>query len=556
MQTPAPIAVQLVGGVGEMGHHHAVLDLGEDSFLLDCGVLAPGPEDPGVDRIVPSLEPALRRWREGRLRGLLLTHGHRDHVGAVADLLEVIPELPVFGTGLSLALAIRGGSPTADLRTVRAGRSIQLGGTRVTWLGVTHSVPSACSVALENGCGRVVHSGDFRIQAEPLLGEPTDRAGLAALGAAGVDLALVDSTNAGQPGRTLPELQVAENLATRIRDVDGRVVVSTFSSHVERVVGCLRAAREVGRRLAVYGRSIERVTAEAAAQGVLCLKKGELLSVDEVMRLPPQQAMLVVTGSQGEFRAPLARIGRGEDPRLRLGPGDFVGWSARVIPGNERAVGTIVERLVQMGVEVHPPWSPDLRIHTSGHGHAEEVDEWLSWVRPRFVLPVHGQHWHLAQNRRELARRGHQVLRAVTGQRLELWPAHGQSRTSDAQAGEALYVVGGDRWPVSEPALRQRRRLGREGAATVVVPWDGRRIGSPGVVTLGVFSAATRSRMEAELAREMEAELGNRSWGDAEELREAARLTLRWAVKRRTGTRVVSEARIGPWPDMVENVEA
>lgn len=556
MKSSAPICIELVGGVGEMGHHHAVLDLGEDSFLLDCGVLAPGPEDPGVDRIVPPLEPALRRWRAGRLRGLLLTHGHRDHVGAVADLLEAIPELPVYGTAFSLALALRRGGSSADLRTVRPGEPIALGATRVSWLRVTHSIPSASSVALESEAGRVVHSGDFRIQPDPLLGAPTDRVGLEALGDAGVDLALVDSTNAGLPGSTRAEAEVAANLAERIRSVPGLVVVTTFSSHVERVVGCLQAASAVGRRLAVYGRSIERVVAEAVSAGVLRLKKGDLLSVDQVMKLPAHQAMVVLTGTQGEFRAPLARIGRREDPRLKLGPGDFVGWSARVIPGSERAVGTIVERLVQAGVDVHAPWSAGPPIHTSGHGHADEVASWLSWVRPRFVLPVHGQHWHLEQNRRELERSGHQVLRAVTGQRLHLWPDDRRSETEDADLAEAAWVVGQGPWPASEPALRQRRRLAWEGAATVVMPWDGRRIGLPAVVTLGVFAVAGRLALETAIARELQTELSDRAWSDPDALREAARLSLRWAIKRRTGTRVVTEARVVPARDMVENAKA
>ena len=556
MSSQAPLVVELIGGVGEMGQHHAVVDLGPDSFLLDCGVLAPGPEDPGVDRIVPTLEPALRRWREGRLRGLLLTHGHRDHVGAVPDLLEVIPELPVFGTDLSLALALRGRTQGRDVRTVRPGVSVQLGEASATWLGVTHSVPSSCSVALSAPSGRVVHSGDFRIQQDPLLGRPTDCEGLAALGELGVDLALVDSTNAGLPGRTLGERQVSANLADRIRDVPGRVVITTFSSHVERVVGCIHAAERVGRRVAVYGRSIERVVAEAEAHGVLRLKKGRLLGVDQVMALPPNEAMLVVTGTQGEFRAPLARMGRGEDPRVRLGPGDFVGWSARVIPGCERAVGIVVERLVQAGVDVHVPWAPGPQIHTSGHGHSEEVEQWLSWVRPRWVLPVHGQHWHLQQNRRARQSHGHRVLRGQTGTRIEVWPESGRVETPDSGLAESLHVVGGGRWPASEPALRQRRKLGWEGAATVVIPWDGARIGAPVVATLGVFGVASRFDIEDRIAGELAIELGARGWNRADELREAGRLALRWAIKRRTGTRVVTEARVGRPPDMVENVEA
>jgi ribonuclease J len=561
------IVVEPVGGLTEMGHHHLLLDLAEDSFVLDCGALASGPEDPGVERIVAPLEPALRRYEAGRLRGLLLTHAHRDHIGAVADLLNVAPDLPVYGTDFTLALvrrhleATRFSRGTPSLRTVKQGSEVLVGETRLRWLRVTHSIPSASSLALSSPAGVVVHSGDFRLQERPLLGAPSDEDGLRALGDVGVDLALVDSTNAGLPGSTRPEWEVVDHLVDRIADVRGRVVVTTFSSHVERIAACIEVGARTGRQVAVYGRSVERVVAEARHVGLLPLKKYPLRDVQEVMALPPDQGLLVVTGTQGEFRAPLARMARGEDPRVRLGPGDLVAWSARVIPGQERAVGVVVERLLAAGVEVHPPWAPGPALHGSGHGHADEVRRWLSWVRPRFVLPVHGQRWHVDQARRTLAsiEHGPELLAATSGERLEIEPDSGAVQRGPGAGGEAIVVVGGGRWSASEPSLRQRRRLGLDGAATVVVPWDGRRTGPPQVVTLGIFAQNEREAVERKLEEEVAAELSvlqERLVG--KQLQDEAGWALRRAIKRRTGTRVVVEARLSPIspPVVVENDKA
>lgn len=542
----APIVVEPVGGLGEMGHHHLVLDLGPDSFLVDCGMLFAPASDPGVDHIAPSPEPALARARDGRLRGLILTHGHLDHLGAVPELLSHLPGLPVYATPWTLALLRRRldrGEPpqpaALEARVVQPGETVRIGDTDVSWLRVTHSLPEACSVVFRNDAGCVVHSGDFRIQEDPLLGPPSDAGGLRAAGEAGVDLALVDSTSSAGDGRTLPEREVAANLAAEAGDAEGAVVVTSFSSHVERMWACLLAARATGRRLAVYGRSAEETARLAIERGLLPATSGELLTLDELARTPKSKLLVFVTGSQGEWRAPLARIARGEDRRLSLGPGDRVIWSARVIPGGERTVGALLNSFVEAGVDVVPPWGPRAAgLHTSGHGRREEVAAWLSWVRPRHIVPVHGEPWHLVRHQ-EVLEEGHRHVHALrSGQRLSLDPSTDQVEIEDAEAGKQIWIAeGGVRFPEGDGGLRTRRKMGTTGALTAVVPWsEGRLAGTPVVVVLGLVPLGDTPALERSLAEGLVSELS--SWdpvqGDATE---RVRLALRALVRRAVGTK-------------------
>ncbi|MCP4872665.1 MAG: ribonuclease J [Proteobacteria bacterium] len=555
------IIVEPIGGVGEMGHHHLALDLGPDSFLFDCGALFPGPDDPGIDRICPPFDAASRRWNEGRLRALILTHGHLDHIGSVADLMQALPELSVYGTAFTLALLRRQlrerQLSQAMLRGVVQGESVPIGEATLIWHRVTHSLPSCSSVSVESPHGTVVHSGDFRIQDDPLMGEPTDLAGLAALRERGVDLALVDSTGAGSPGRTLPERDVVDNLAEALERVSGLAVITSFGSHVERIVACVHAARKVGRRVGIYGRSMQSTFKEAVDLGLVPLKNEDVTNVDVVMAGPRSEGVLVVTGTQGEWRAPLARIARSEDPNVTLGPGDWVGWSARVIPGNERAVGLVADRLIRLGVDVQPPWGGGPKLHTSGHGARDELAQWVQTVGPRYVLPVHGQQWHLWRHRDLLKTAGltsDQVLQAESGQTLTLRPESGEVDVVDPiHKPEAVFVAGPMRWKASDVSLRARRKLARTGGATAILPWSAGLAGTPHVVTQGVFVAAEQAAMEREVGVALQAALSGRLTTASEaEIVEEGRIALRQVLKRRTGTKV--ECRVRIWR-MVENVE-
>ncbi len=539
-----------------MGHHHLVLDVGEDSFLIDCGMLMPAPGQVGVERITPSFEPALARVADGSLRGLLLTHGHLDHIGAVPDLLAAVPDLPVYGSPWTLALVERrlgrDGkrlSRAPALRPVRPGVDVTVGGCAVRWLSVTHSLPDACSVAVRGEAGCVVHSGDFRVQDEPLLGEPIDAQGLADIGAEGVDLALIDSTGGGSAGSTVSERVLADRLQSAVKGVEGYAVVTIFSSHMERLWACVLAARATDRRVCVLGRSLVETVELARSRGLLPLRSGELLPSDRLASTPRSKVLLVVTGTQGEWRAPLARMARGEDSKVSLGPGDAVFWSARVIPGEERSVGSAVNRLIDRGVRVVPPWGGEEPLHTSGHARADEVARWLSWVKPRCVAPIHGEAWHLQSHREALSRlmRSEQILSVRSGQRLERAGRTGSWSLAPVEATEAtIHGVGGQTFSPSDRALAHRRRAAHAGAMTVLVRWvPGEPPGAPHVITIGIVPEARRRAFEAELeaAVTLAVEQG-RPAPDLEARREQVRLLARSAVRSRTGTRPMCTVRL------------
>jgi ribonuclease J len=539
------IAVELVQGVGRLGAHHHIVDLGADSFVVDAGGRFPAPWEPWVERWLPPTKPIEQRRSDGRLRAVVLTHGHLDHIGGLGSLASVLRGVPVLGTRWALTLLRRqlerAGFQELTLREVEAGQAVVVGETELTWLRVTHSLPEACSVVFRSSAGAVAHSGDFRVQPSPLLGPPCDVAGLRSQGDRGIDLALVDSTNAGRPGSTLAEARIEANLRGVFARLPGRVVVTTFSSHLERLRAIVSAAASVGRQVALSGGSLVRGFEDAVGVGVWPLKEAPVLPVEAVMDLPRRQVLVVATGCQGEPRASLARIARDEDSRVRVVDGDHVVWSARVIPGNERSVAGLVNRLVGRGVSVQGlDWGAGL--HGSGHGHAEEVAQWLSWVRPQHVVPVHGEEQHLLAHRERLASWGFapdRVHQPRSGERLVLRERRGTVEA--AVAGVERVQVGRAVWAADEPALRQRKRLSEGGMVQVVLA-AGRAVG---VHTAGVFAEHEREQREADL-------LGLLTDG-AEGDREQLRLVALRAVRELTGCRPLVDVRSVSIPSVVEN---
>lgn len=530
----ADLAVEFVGGVGRMGHHHALVDLGPDAFALDVGARFAEPHDVGVERWMAAPEALLARRARGTLRGILLTHGHLDHIGALAPSLALLPGVPVYGTAWTLALARRqleqAHGLQVDLRVVGQGEPLVLGATEVTWHAVTHSLPQASSVELRSPAGAVMHSGDFRIQPAPLVGAPTDLAGLQRAGDRGIDLALVDSTNAGRPGRTRSERDIHEALVVHLSEAPARVVFTTFASHVERLESILEAARLTGRRVAFYGRSLRRTVIEAREHGLLPSADPRVGLLEVLMAGPRDKCVVVASGTQGEARAAVARIARCEDPIVRLEPGDRVTWSARVIPGNERPVGRAVDGLLRQGVDCFPPWAPEAEaLHGSGHARGDEVREWLELVRPRRVVPIHGEETHLAAHRRALVGWGFGAGRVLQPRSGEILVREGGDWSiRPGIPGRARAQVGTLWWPSDEPALRARRRAVEGGVAVVMVQAGPSLRAS--VATVGVFADDCRAEREAALARLVEqgepvrlAERGER--GRLAERRERAQLS-------------------------------
>src|SRR5579871_2714148 len=397
-----------LGGIGEIGMNLAIYGIGESRrrrwLIVDCGVSFAAEEHlPGVDLILPDIRFLVEERRN--IVGLVLTHAHEDHMGALIDLWPQL-KVPLYATPFAAALfearrLSERAAPEIPVNTVPPGGRLALGPFTVDFINVAHSIPESNALAIHTPLGTVVHTGDWKIDPAPLIGAPTDEATFTALGDEGV-LALVgDSTNAIRDGRSPSESDVAKTLAHLIRTAPARVAVTTFASHVGRIRAVAEAARAAEREVVVVGRAMQRVIQVARETGYLDGVQ-EFRGVESYGYLPPDKVLALLTGSQGEPRAALARIAQDEHPDVALSRGDRVIFSARPIPGNEKAIAKVINGLVLQGVEVITDRTH--LVHVSGHPRRDELREMIGWVRPKIVIPAHGEALHLAEHA-ELARR-------------------------------------------------------------------------------------------------------------------------------------------------------
>ncbi len=520
-----------LGGLGEIGLNALALESGGDAVLVDCGLLFPKVEHPGIDCLIPDFT-WLRERRE-RFRGVLLTHGHEDHVGALGHLLRELP-VPVYGTGLTLSLLeprLRAVEPKGRqwLRLVAPGDVVELGCFRAEFIRVTHSVPEACALGIESPGGTVLHSGDFKFDPTPVDGRVTDEAALARWGERGVDLLRCDSTNAGRGGATPSEQVVGAFLRRAVPTVGGRVYLATFSSHVHRVQLALEAGRESNRRTAFLGRSMEQSLRAARRLGHLRPAPGDVVPASHLGRLARGQTAVVLGGSQAEAGSALWRVARGLEPEHGIEPGDGVFLCARTIPGNETAVHAMIDRCLRRGARVW--WEESPGAHVSGHPAAEDVARMLRLVRPRAVLPVHGEVRHL-EAAADLARGSGvpagRVFRLENGQTLEL--EGGSVRPGPPSVAGRVCVEGSEPLAGGRALLAERRQLGRRGVAVAVLRLDpeGRArvegVRLHGVVPPESAEAFAEDAAEA-LVRGLRGCAGGEGAGDVE--REARRLLRR-----------------------------
>ena len=395
-------AVRLIplGGLGEIGLNMMLVEFGDDLIAVDCGLMFPDADEmPGIDYVIPDFSYALAK-REG-FRAVFLTHGHEDHIGAVPYLLRQV-QVPVYGTPMTLALVAdklreHGLAEGADLRTMRPRDRIEVGPFRVEPVRVTHSIVDGIGLAIDTPVGVVIHTGDFKLDPSPLDGEPPDFSRFAELGAEGVLALLSDSTNVDRPGRTASELEVGQALRERFRTATGRIIVATFASHIHRIQQVLTLAAEHGRRVALLGMSMQRNVAIAADLGYLGIPSEVILPLEELTALPPERQVILSTGSQGEPHSALALMAAGEHRAVRVERGDLVIISARVIPGNERTIGRVVNALLRLGAEVL--YEDNAFVHVSGHASQDDLLQMLTLTRPRFFVPVHGEYRHLLEPR-------------------------------------------------------------------------------------------------------------------------------------------------------------
>ncbi|MGC4769511.1 ribonuclease J [Micromonospora sp. DT44] len=460
-----------LGGLGAIGRNMTVFEYDGKLLIVDCGVLFPDVEQPGVDLILPDFGPILDRLAD--VQAIVLTHGHEDHIGAVPYLLAHKPDIPLVGSQFTLALVE---AKLAERRiqpytlTVREGGRERLGPFECEFFAVNHSIPDALAVAIRTPAGLVLHTGDFKMDQLPLDGRITDLAGFARLGAEGVDLLLSDSTNAEIPGFVTPEREIGPVLDSIFAKAKGRIIVASFASHVHRVQQVFDSAAEHGRKVALIGRSMVRNMGIARDLGLLNIPAGLVISIDEATTLPPDQIVLMSTGSQGEPMSALGRMASGDHRHITIAPGDTVVLASSLVPGNETSVYRVINRLARAGaVVVHKDVA---KVHVSGHAPAGELLYLLNVVRPSNLMPVHGEWRHLRAHARlgiESGVAADRVVICEDGDVVDL--VEGRASLVGHVKSRYVYVDGLAVGDVSESLLTERRILGDGGfiATTVVV---------------------------------------------------------------------------------------
>ncbi len=542
----SPVRIVPLGGLGEVGMNCLAVEAAGRIAVVDCGVLFTD-EPFGVDVLIPDLTWLLERREQ--VGAVFLTHGHEDHVGALPFLLRHVT-VPVFGTRFTLAMVkgrLAEAGISADLREVAPGETHPAGPDSplsAEFVAVTHSIPGACALAFTTPQGRVIHSGDFKIDERPVRGPGMDLDRLEALGRAGVRLLLSDSTNAERPGWALSESAVGPGLHDVMAEASGRVFVATFSSNAHRLQQVVEAAAASGRRLALLGRGMVENFEVARTLGELAEPGWMPVTADEARRVPPRELAILVTGSQGEPRAALGRLARGEHPDLRVHAGDTVVLSSRQIPGNELSVGRLVNELCARGAlvrwERHPP------LHATGHAQEAEQRRLLQLVRPERFMPVHGEYRQLARHAAHAAAEGVPAERChllTDGQVLELDDAGARVLPVRVPSGRIAVVRDeGGAAEVPDGVVEDRRRLAEFGLCVAVVQLDaasGAVVAAPEFHARGVAGLEGR---EAELRAEVLAALGEVSEAGLEARREVVRLSVRRWFRRATGRRPVVEA--------------
>lgn len=467
---PGGLRVTALGGIGEIGRNMTVFEHLGRLLIVDCGVLFPGHDEPGVDLILPDLRHIENRLDD--VEALVLTHAHEDHIGAIPFLLKLRGDIPVVGSRFTLALVAakcREHRINPVFVEVAEGQRSRHGVFECQYFAVNHSIPDALAIAIRTGAGTVLHTGDIKLDQLPLDGRPTDLPGMSRLGDEGVDLFLCDSTNSEVPGVGPSESEVGPNLHRLIRGADGRrVIVACFASNVDRIQQIIDAAVALGRRVSFVGRSMVRNMGIAKDLGYLTVDDRNVVDIAVAEELPPDQVVLITTGTQGEPLSALSRMSRGEHRSITITADDLIILSSSLIPGNEEAVFGVIDALAKIGARVVT--NQQARVHVSGHAYAGELLFLYNGVRPRNVMPVHGTWRHLRANAKLAARSGvaeDSILLAENGVSVDL--LSGRATISGAVPVGKMFVDGLVTGDVGDAALGERLILSSGFVAVTVV---------------------------------------------------------------------------------------
>ena len=507
---PKPIKVSFLGGLNEVGKNMTLFEYGEDMFLVDCGLAFPDQDMLGVDLVLPDFTYVERN--ADRIRGIVITHGHEDHIGGLPYLLKVL-NVPVYGTKLTIGLIQgklreHGLLNSASLNVINPGDVITLGGFTVEAIHVNHSIPDALGLAIRCEGGTIVHTGDFKIDTTPIDGGMMDLGRLAEIGQEGVLCLMSDSTNAERPGFTESERKVGESFETLFRKAgNNRIIVATFSSNIHRVQQIMNVAASLGRKVALVGRSLENVVSISAELGYLNIPEGIVIDINMINRYPADKLVIITTGSQGEPMSALTRMAFSDHRKVEIHPNDYVIISATPIPGNEKTVSRVVNERMKLGADV--VYEKMDEVHVSGHACQEELKMIMGIVKPKYFIPVHGELKHLRKHAGLALSMGipkENILIADNGRVAEI-SKKALRCTSTVPAGR-VFVDGYGVGDVGSVVLRDRKHLAQDGLVIVAVCIDresGMIVSGHDVVTRGIVYV-TESEELINAAREVAVE--------------------------------------------------
>lgn len=533
-----------LGGLGEFGMNMMLVECGDDLIVIDAGMMFPDSNMLGVDFVLPDITYLIEK--RDNLRAVLLTHGHEDHIGGLAHLLQHV-DVPVYGARLTLALASSrlqeyGVLSKADLREIDRTSRLVFGAVECEFLQMSHSIPGVLAISLHTPAGTIVHTADFKFDHEPAGLERPDIGRFAQLGERGVTLLLSDSTNVERPGHTPSERSILPALERIFRSARGRLIVSTFSSSLYRIQQFVDLAVEFNRCIGTTGRNMVNNIKIASELGYLRVPAGVLVDIRDLGDLPPERSMVLTTGSQGEPLSALALMANDSHARLKIAPGDTMVISARIIPGHERDVGRLVNHLYRRGADVY--YGPAAGIHVSGHGSQEDLKLMLDLVRPKFFIPIHGEYRQLVRHARlaeDVGMPPSRVLVVEDGQQIRLTRETCEIGET-VQAGRVL-VDGKLLDNVEEIVLRDRQQLSEDGMVLVVVVMNqqsGEIVAGPDLVSRGfVYVDESEDLIEdaKERVREAVAALNAEERSEQETVQETVRVALRRFFTKRTDRR-------------------
>lgn len=488
MKNTNKVKIIPLGGLHEIGKNLTVIEYRDDIIIIDCGMTFPEDEMLGIDVVIPDV--TYLENNKHKIRGLVLTHGHEDHIGAIPYILRKI-DLDIYGTGLTIGLLenkLKEHRLSKDkLHVVNAGDVVKLGKMEVEWINVNHSIPDACALAIKTPLGYIYHSGDFKVDFTPISGKPINLTRIAEIGEKGVLAMIGESTNVLRPGYTMSESKVGETFNRLFQNLqDNRIIIATFASNVHRVQQIINSAEKYGRKVVLSGRSMVNVTETARRLGQFRVKKDTFVDIKDMDKYDDSEIVLITTGSQGEPMSALTRIAYGEHRKIELTPNDAIILSATPIPGNENAVTKVINRLLERGAKVI--YETLSEIHVSGHACQEELKLILSLVKPKYFIPAHGEVRHLMKHAKIATQMGmpeENIFIMENGNCLEISQKEAKL-VGDVPSGNIL-VDGLGVGDVGNIVLRDRRHLSEDGLIIVVITItkEGKVVSGPDIISRG-----------------------------------------------------------------------